>query len=84
MLEPPKVNGPPQAIEVHEKGLNNIKCHFCRKFGYVQKDCHKHKAWFEKKGKNLACVFFKSNLTIVPSNTWWIDSGSIVHVSNSM
>jgi hypothetical protein len=33
---------------------------------------------------HLACVCFESNLTVVPSNTWWIDSGSTVHVSNSM
>jgi hypothetical protein len=64
--------------------LNNIKCHFCRKFGHVQKDCHKRKAWFEKKCKHLACACFESNLTVVPSNTWWIDSCSTVHVSNSM
>jgi hypothetical protein len=35
MIEPPKVNGPPQAIEVHEKGLNNIKCHFCKTVGLL-------------------------------------------------
>ena len=29
-------------------------------------------------------MFFESNLTEVPSNTWWIDSGSTVHVSNLM
>jgi hypothetical protein len=84
MIEPSKVNEPPQTIEVHENGLNNIKCHFCRKFGHVKKDCHKRKAWFEKKCKHLACVCFESNLIVVPSNTWWIDSGSTVHVSNSM
>ena len=27
---------------------------------------------------------FESNLTEVPSNTWWIDSGFTIHVSNSM
>jgi hypothetical protein len=83
-IKSPKANGSPQVIEVHQKGLNSVKCHFCRKFGHAQKDCHKHKAWFEKKGKHLACVCFESNLTVVPSNTWWIDSGSTVHVSNSM
>jgi hypothetical protein len=31
-------------------------------------------AWFEKKGKHLACVCFESNLTEVPSYTLWIDS----------
>jgi hypothetical protein len=46
MIELPKVNGLLQAIEVYEKGLNNIKCHFGIKSGHVQKDYHKHKAWF--------------------------------------
>jgi hypothetical protein len=39
---------------------------------------------FEKKGKHLACICFKSNLTVFPSNTWWIDSSSTIHVSNLM
>jgi hypothetical protein len=82
--EPPKINGPPQGIEAHERGQNSIKCRFCKKFGHVQRDCHKRRAWFEEKGKPSAYVCFESNLTEVPSNTWWIDSGSIVHVSNLM
>ena len=67
--EPPKNNGPPQGKEVHERGQNNIKCRFCKKFGHFQRDCHKRRAWFEKKGKHLAYVCFESNLTEVPSNT---------------
>jgi len=27
---------------------------------------------------------FESNLTEVPYNTWWIDSGCTTHVSNVM
>ena len=45
-IQSPKVNGPPQVIEVHQNGLNSVKCHFYIKFGHVQKDCHKRKAWF--------------------------------------
>ena len=63
---------------------NSIKCRFCKTFGHVQRGCHKRRAQFEKKGKPLAYVCFESNLTEVPSNTWWIDSGFTVHVSNSM
>ena len=33
--EPPKNNGPPQGKEAHERGQNNIKCHFYWKFGHV-------------------------------------------------
>ena len=44
----------------------------------------KHRAWFEKKGEYNAYVCFESNLTEVPHNTWWIDSGCTTHVSNVM
>ncbi|RVX17796.1 hypothetical protein CK203_004186 [Vitis vinifera] len=51
--KPPKINGPTQRIEVHERGQNSIECRFCKKFGHVQRDCHKRKAWFEKKGSTI-------------------------------
>ena len=66
------------------KKEKNDKCHFCKKKGHFQRDCHKRKAWFEKKGKPFIYVCFESNFINVPSNTWWIDSGSMCHVSNSM
>ena len=44
----------------------------------------KCKAWFEKKGIFNAFVCFESNLSKVPSNTWWFDSGATTHVSNTM
>jgi len=62
----------------------NDKCHFCGKFGHFHKDCIKRRAWFEKKGEHNAYVCFESNLTEVPHNTWWIDSGCTTHVSNVM
>jgi hypothetical protein len=56
--------------------------------GYYQKDCLKCRQWFEKKGKcqikGFVSVCFESNLTEVPSNTWWLDSTTITHVSNMM
>jgi hypothetical protein len=66
------------------KKQQNDRCHFCNKPGHFQADCAKRKSWFEKKGKPLALVCFESNYVEVPSNTWWLDSGSNVHVSNSM
>ncbi|KAH0729884.1 hypothetical protein KY289_001072 [Solanum tuberosum] len=32
-------------------------CHFYRKEGHYQRDCQKHKAWFEKKGTFSASEF---------------------------
>jgi hypothetical protein len=63
VIEPPKVNGPLQVTEVHEKRQNNVQCYFCKKLGHIQKNCYKRRAWFERKGKSLTCIYFKSNLT---------------------
>ena len=72
------------STQVYKKEHKNDKCHFCKKPGHYQKDCLKHKAWFEKKGKLSAFVCFKSNLAEVLYNTWWIDSSCITRVSNTM
>ncbi|KAA0061857.1 copia-like pol polyprotein [Cucumis melo var. makuwa] len=69
---------------IHKKGQIKDKYRFCNKPGHYQKDCLKRKAWFENKGKHNALVCFESNLTEVPYNTWWIDSGCITHVFNKM
>ena len=80
-----KGKGPLKTIESSTKiQKKNDKCHFCKKQGHFQKDCLKRKAWFEKKGEYYARVCFESNLTEVPHNTWWIDSGCTTHVSNMM
>ena len=71
------------SAKIH-KGQKKDVCHFCKKIGHCKKDCLKHKIWFEKKGKLIAFVCFKSNLAEVPCNTWWIDFGCITHVSNTM
>ena len=38
----------------------------------------------KKKSNNLFLVCFEINLVHVPSNTWWLDSGVIIHVVNFM
>ena len=50
----------------------------------MRKDCVKHKKWFQKKGNFLSFVCFETNLVDVPSNTWWLDSGAIIHISINM
>ena len=59
-------------------------CFFCIKKRHMKKDCVKYKGWLEKKGKSISLVCFESNMVDVNYNTWWIDSGSTIHVSNSL
>ena len=67
-----------------KKGKKVDKCHLCKKEGHYLKDYLKCKAWLKKKGIFNAFVCFESNLSEVPSNTWWLDSGATTHVSNTM
>ncbi|KAM1562249.1 hypothetical protein ACFX1Z_005280 [Malus domestica] len=64
-----------------------FKCFFCKKAGHMKKNFPKYKAWLAKqevkKGKNVF-VCFESNSVDIPSNAWWLDSGSSIHVTNSL
>ena len=50
----------------------------------MKKDCPKFKKWFEKIGNLSSFVCYESNMVNVNINTWWIDSGSTIHIVNSL
>ena len=50
----------------------------------MKKDFAKFKEWLKKKGNFLAFVCYESNMVDVNSNTWWIDSGTTIHISNTL
>ena len=60
------------------------KCFFCKKKGHMKKDCSKFKIWLDKEGTQFSFVYFESNVVNVNHNTWWIDFGSTIHVSNTL
>ncbi|XP_050118743.1 uncharacterized protein LOC126596264 [Malus sylvestris] len=45
----PKVNGPANATQAHDKEHKSDLCRLCRKHGHYQKNCQKFKEFFEKK-----------------------------------
>ena len=63
---------------------NESTCFFCKKKRHLKKDCMKHKVWLEKKGISFSFVYYESNFLNVNHNTWWIDFGSTIHVSNTL
>ncbi|KAL5809191.1 hypothetical protein ACOSQ3_029882 [Xanthoceras sorbifolium] len=81
-------------IQVNQKGKGKIppkadikkesKCLFCKKKGHMKKDCAKFKKWLEDKGNQISFVCYESNMVNISINTWWIDSGSTIHISNSL
>lgn len=60
------------------------KCRFCKYRGHIQKECPKFREWLDKKGSYFSYVTYESFSIDVPSNTWWVDSGSMIHVTNSL
>ena len=50
----------------------------------MKKNCLEHQEWLAKNGNFNSFVCFESNLTNVSYNTWLIDSGSTIHVSNTL
>ena len=50
----------------------------------MKKDCPKYAAWREKKGNGLTLVCSEANLSSVPIDTWWVDSGATTHICVSM
>ena len=58
-------------------------CFFYKNKGHM-KDCAKQKVWLEKKSTSFSFICYESNFTNVNHNTWWIDSGSTIHVSNTL
>jgi transposase InsO family protein len=60
------------------------KCFFCKKKGHMKKECAKFQKWLADKGNPTSFVCYESNMINVNINTWWIDSGSTIHISNSL
>ena len=50
----------------------------------MKNDYPKFQKWLEKKGKSISFVCYESNMVDVNHDTWWIDSGSTIHVTTTL
>ncbi|XP_070025472.1 uncharacterized protein [Nicotiana sylvestris] len=57
-----------------------IKCWDCKQVGHKKASCPLKK----KSGNLLTFVCFETSLVHVPLNSWWLDSGATVHVTNDL
>lgn len=69
-------------IPPHKDIEKDRKCFFCHTKGHQKKNCLKFMKWLEKKGTQFSLVCYESNMVDANHNTWWIDSGSTIHVTN--
>ena len=69
---------------MRDKKKKESKCFFNKTKGHVKKDCSKFHKWLEKKGNPILFVCYESNMVGVNHNTWWIDYGSTIHISNTL
>ncbi|RVW20374.1 hypothetical protein CK203_113567 [Vitis vinifera] len=67
-----------------KKQDKEITCFFCKKAGHMKKTCTKYATWREKKSTLFNFVCSKINLALVPTDTWWIDTGTTTHISVTM
>lgn len=57
----------------------------CKKTGHYKKDCPGFlKMIMEKRGENILSFVNESLYAKYLKSTWWIDSGTTVHVANSL
>ncbi|RVX00777.1 hypothetical protein CK203_026460 [Vitis vinifera] len=67
-----------------KKQDKEITCFFCQEGWSYEETCTKYAAWREKKGTLLNFVCSEINLAVVPTDTWWIDTGATTHISVTM
>ena len=81
-----KKNGPSVASTSNEAKSGGFKgkYNFYHKFGHKKVDCRKLNVYLEKKGNPSVKVCLKSNIIDVPTNSWWLYTSAIIHVTNFM
>jgi hypothetical protein len=65
--------------------VNKDQCLYCKKERHYKKNCPEFlKMIMAKKGENIITFINESMYVQYLKSTWWIDSGTTVHIANSL
>ncbi len=64
--------------------MDKDTCKWCKKKGHYQKDCPDFLKHLIKKGEDIITFEDESLYISYLKSTWWVDSGAIIHVANSL
>ncbi len=81
-----------QTSNVAQKGkaqvpAGKLLCKFCKAEGHAQRDCEGFWAWLAMKGTTVVDIVSNVDELLYVEfshKSWWIDSGTTVHVTNSL
>src|SRR6266498_3398696 len=78
----PTPQSQPQKAPQQESDSNG--CYHCGKPGDRRSDCIKFIKWLARKGNDEVTFIDESFYVNYATNSWWIESGATIHVTNSL
>jgi molybdopterin converting factor small subunit len=64
--------------------VDKDQCKWCKRKGHYQKNCIEFLKHLNKQGEDHVTFVDESMFLSYLKSTWWIDSGAIIHVANSL
>jgi hypothetical protein len=82
---PPRKEDKGKAVSMSsDQPVDKDQCKWCKRRGHYQKNCIEFLKRLNKQGEDHVTFVDKSLFLSYSRSTWWIDSGAIIHVANSL
>jgi hypothetical protein len=67
-----------------DQAVDKDQCKWCKRRGHYQKNCIEFLKHLNKQGEDHVTFVDESLFLSYLKSTWWIDSGTTIHVANSL